>query len=520
MTRAEKFSQFGDTYAVRQNLKRKSVRGVFFMVGTGGVDFILRLGSTFLLARLLSPTDFGLVAMVLSVTAIAERFSELGLSTATIQCRELSHQQVTNLFWVNVAAGSLLSLVVCGLAPGIARFYDNPGLLPITFAISITFVCGGLTVQHQALLSRQLKQAEMGIVRLVASFLSLIVAIVLAIYHFGVWSLAWREVARAFFVAAGMWLFCRWIPGLPRRNANIKGLLRYGSHLTLNGLLDSCMAQLDRLLIGRFFGAVPLGLYRQAQQLMLAPIDQLQAPVNSVASPGLSMLQVDADRYRRYFQRIALVISLATMPFGAFVAVCAEEITHVLLGPNWIGATAFLRIFGMVAFLKPALDSSAVVMTTCGLSKRLLVITAIYNSVFAVLMFCGIPWGAIGIAVSNVVTIVVLMFPKLYYSLRRTPVTVGAFLGAISTPAIAALVMAGSLLLFRDLISRYGMAVSLFSSLGLAVVVYTAVLFLLPRGRSEIMALLSALITSFQRRRQPLVAFDEANNRLLGMMLQ
>ena len=330
MTRAEKFSQFADTCAVRQTLKQKSVRGVFFMVGAGGFDFIIRLASTFLLARLLSPIDFGLVAMVVSVTAIAERFSELGLSTATIQCRELSHQQVTNLFWINVLAGCLLSVLICGLAPGIARFYDNPKLLPLTLAISTTFVWGGLTVQHQALLSRQLKQAQLGSVRLGASFLSLILTIVLAINHFGVWALAWREVARAFFVAVGMWFYCRWIPGWPRRNANIGGLLRYGSHLTLNGLVNACIAQLDRLLIGRFFGPGPLGLYRQAQQLLIAPIEQLQSPVNSVASPGLSMLQVDPDRYRRYFQRIALVISLPTMPLGVFVAVYARPRCRVL----------------------------------------------------------------------------------------------------------------------------------------------------------------------------------------------
>jgi O-antigen/teichoic acid export membrane protein len=511
MTQAEKFSKFADTGAVRQNLKRKSVRGVLFMVSSAGIDFIIRLSSTFLLARLLSPTDFGLVAMVISVTAIAEQISELGLSTATIQCRELSHQQVTNLFWINFAAGCLLSLLICGLAPGIASFYRNPVLVPMTLAISTTFIWGGLTVQHQALLSRQMKQAHLAIIRLSASFLSLIVAIVLAINHFGVWALAWREVTRAFFVAAGMWLFCRWIPGWPRRNADIRDLLRYGSHLTLNQLAVACLTQLDRLLMGRFFGASPLGLYRQAQQLILAPVDHLNAPIYSVASPSLSILQVDAARYRRYYQRIVLVISLATMPFGLFVAIFAQEITHVLLGPQWTAATVFLQIFGLVAFLKPAVDTVLVVMLTYGLSKRMLVLSVIYYTLSAAFMFAGIYWGAVGIALSNVVTIVVLMFPKLYFSLRRTPVTVGAFFSAISTPAIASVVMAGGLLLFRGIISRYGMAVSLFSSFGLAAVLYTAVLFLLPRGRREIIALISALVTSFQRSRQPVLAFDEAN---------
>jgi O-antigen/teichoic acid export membrane protein len=512
MTQAERFSKFADTGAVRQNLKRKSVRGVLFMIGAAGIDFVIRLASTFLLARLLSPTDFGLVAMVTSVTAIAEQISELGLSTATIQCRELSHQQVTNLFWINFGAGCLLSLLICGLAPGIASFYRNPELLPMTFAISTTFIWGGLTVQHQALLSRQMKQSHMGIIRLSASILSLIVAIALANDRFGVWALAWREVARAFFVAVGMWLFCQWIPGWPRRNADIRALLRYGTHLTLNQFAIACLGQLDRLVIGRFFGASPLGMYRQAQQLILAPVEHLNSPIYSVASPSLSMLQSDAERYRRYYQRIVLVISLATMPIGLFVTIFAEEITHVLLGPQWFGAGVFLRIFGVVAFLKPALDSCVVVMLTYGLSKRLLVLSVIYSSLSAAFMFVGIYWGAVGVALSNVVAIVVLMFPRLYFSLRRTPVTVGAFFVAMSTPTIASLAMAGGLLLFRGCISGYGMAFSLFSGLGLAAVLYPAVLFLQPRGRREIISLISALITSFQGRRRLVVTFDPVDN--------
>jgi O-antigen/teichoic acid export membrane protein len=509
MTASDKFAKFADTTDVRQDLRRKSVRGVFFMVGGGGADLVVRLVSTFLLARLLSPTDFGLVAMVVSVTGIAEQFSELGLSTATIQCRELSHQQVSNLFWINVGAGCLFSLAICGLAPGIAKFYGNAELVPMTLAISTTFIWGGLTVQHQALLSRQLKQGHLAGVRVTASFLSSVVAILLALDHFGVWALAWREVIRAILVVVGMWLFCRWIPGLPRRNANIKGLLHYGSHITVSQLATACMTQMDRFIVGKFFGAGPLGLYRQAQQLIVSPIDQLRVPVYSVASPSLSILQTDHDRYRRYYQRIALVISLATMPLGLFIAVYAGEITHVLLGSKWIAATVFLQIFGLVAFLKPCLETTMVVMLTCGLSKRLLTLSLIFNALFAAFMLAGVYWGAEGVALSNFVSLVFLMFPQLYFSLRGTPVTVGGFFSAISAPAIASLVMAGVLLEYHGLVSRYGMAVSLFSGLGVAAVVYTGVVFSLPDGRREVMALISAAIRSFQLRRRPVVYVEE-----------
>ena len=199
------------------------------------------------------------------------------------------------------------------------------------------------------------------------------------------------------------------------------------------------------------------------------------------------------------------------MPIGLFIAIFAEEITHFLLGPQWFGATVFLRIFGIVAFLRPTLDTSAVVMLTYGLSKRMLVLSVIYYAFAAALMFVGLYWGAVGIALSNIVTVIVWMFPKLYFSFRRTPVTMGAFFSAAITPVIASVVMAGGLLFFRAFISNHETAFSLFFSFGLAAILYLPMLFLLPRGRGEIIALISALISSFQRRKHPVVALEEAN---------
>jgi O-antigen/teichoic acid export membrane protein len=509
MTKVDKFAKFADTSAVRLNLKRKSVRGVFFMVGGGGTDLVVRLISTFLLARLLSPTDFGLVAMVVSLTAIAEQFSELGLSTATVQCRELSHQQVTNLFWINVGAGCLFSLAISGLAPAVASFYAAPELIAMTLLISTTFIWSGLTVQHQALLSRQLKQSHMAFVRVTASFLSLVLAVLLAAYHFGVWALAWREVSRAFFVAAGMWLCCPWLPGWPRSGVGTRSLLRYGSHLTLGQLVTACVGQLDRLIIGRFFGAGPLGLYRQAQQLILAPIEQIRMPLISVASPSLSILQTDAERYCRYYQRIVLVIGLVTMPTGVFIAIYAHEITHVLLGQKWIAATVFLRIFGLITAVKPCLDTTALVMVTTGLSKRLLKLSVAYNALLAACMLAGTYWGVNGVALSNLTAIALMAVPMLYFSLHETPVSIGAFLSAISTPAIGSGVMAAVLLAIRGFISPYGMAASLFWGLSAAAAVFLAVVFLLPIGRREIVTLISAVFGSFRHRDTTAVPVNE-----------
>jgi len=263
--------------------------------------------------------------------------------------------------------------------------------------------------------------------------------------------------------------------------------------------VTACVAQLDRLLIGRFFGADPLGLYRQAQQLILAPIDQIRMPLVSVASPSLSILQSDSKRYCRYYRRIVLVMSLVTMPMGIFIAIYAREITHVLLGPKWIAATVFLQVFGIVAAAKPSLDTTAVVMLTMGMSKRLLTLSAAYNGLLAVFICVGLYWGPVGVALSNVVSIALLMFPMLYFSLRGTPVTVSAFLSAIRVPVIATTVMAGVLLVIRNFVSPYGMTVSLVIGIVAAGVIYALMVVSQVRGRSEVGSLFTAVRRSFQR---------------------
>jgi PST family polysaccharide transporter len=204
------------------------------------------------------------------------------------------------------------------------------------------------------------------------------------------------------------------------------------------------------------------------------------------------------------------------MPVGLFVAIYAKEITHVLLGPKWIAATVFLRIFGIATFLEPALETSWGVMLTYGLSRRLLVLSLAYNALFVALMLAGIPWGAEGVALANVAIIVLTMFPVLYFALRQTPVTVTAFFRAITTPAIASASMVGVLLGFRDLISRQGMTVSLFSGLGVGAATYAAVVFLLPHGRRQVMGLISAVLGSFHRHRPAGVTPEESEKLDLG----
>lgn len=514
MISEDQFSRFASTTGVREGLRAKSVRGALFTAVCGVLDFALRLGSTLVLARLLIPEHFGLLGMVIAVTGIAEQFSSLGLSTATIQTPEITHRQCSNLFWINVVAGGVFGLTVCVAAPLISVFYQDARLVAITLAISTNFLWGGLTVQHEALLNRQMKQGQIAGNRLVASLLSTCVAIGLALADQGYWALVWREITRSFLVAIGVWLLCRWRPGKPTRGTEIGRLLRFGRDMTLTELLIAIISRLDSVLIGKYSGASVLGLYRQAYYLVMLPVEQLNRPIRNVSQPGLSVLQADPERYRRYYQQILFVVTLTTIPLGVFTAIYAREIVLVVLGQQWMGAVVFLQIFGVAAAIRPAVGTSGIVLVTCGHSGRFLLVAVVHSVTLGILMVGGVPWGAQGVAVAHVSTTVLLMIPKLYYSFAGTPVTMGDFFQAVFRPIIAGSAMALALAALRCVVPLDSAVICVLVGCATAAVVYFAALALLPGGWRQLNTLAHDVLTAM-RRRSPVAG--RIGNRSTGL---
>ena len=256
----------------------------------------------------------------------------------------------------------------------------------------------------------------------------------------------------------------------------------------------------DRLLIGRFFGAVPVGLYRQAQLLLTVPIDQLSGPIMGVAQPALSALQRDPDRYRRYYEKIVLLVSLATIPLGLFVAVYAKEITLLILGPSWIEASSFVTILGAGAAMRPAIGTSVAVLITCGKTRRFLTVAVGHSIALTAFMLVGVRWGAEGVALAHVATTLVLAVPKLYYSFIGTPVTLRGFLGAVLTPLLAGSAMLVALVALRGFVPVPGAVLSLGFGAIAGALVYAAVCLLPRRSRNQLITTANDFVSSFRRR--------------------
>lgn len=498
-----KFEQTSADTGGVEDLREKSVRGAFFMAASGAIEFLARIGGMLILARLLAPEDFGLVAMVAAFVGFFEVFKDLGLGVATIQRYEIANEGTSSLFWINAVFCGALTFGLWLSAPTISWFYDDSRLTVITLWLSTTLFLGGLTIQHEALLNRKLEQGKLAVIRLCATVTSLLVGVGLAYFDPTYWVLIAREVSRSLFWLIGVWLACGWIPALTLRIADVKEQLKFGRDITMTNVLMALVGKIDGVLIGKFFGPGVLGAYRQAYNLIMLPIEQFNGPVFRVAESGMSRLQMDRDRYARYFRRVAGYVSFVTMPLGIFTAIYAEELTTLILGPRWAAASPFVVIFALAAALLPTLATSALVLLTLGKSKALLSLAFSQSLVLVLAMVAGVRWGAVGVASANVITSLIFVVPRLYYGFKDSPITLQTFFSAIQMSLISTMLMGGGLACLQMTAPPMDSTTRLLLGGSSAIALYMLPRMLLVAGRIELRAMVSDLQGALFQRTLP-----------------
>lgn len=466
---AEKSDLHFRTDHLAQDLRGRSVRGGTVTLAAQTLRFLLGLGSTAVLARLLVPDDFGLIGMVTAVTGFVALFKDLGLSTATIQRDQVSHDQVSTLFWVNVALAVAAGMVVAALAPGIAWFFGKPELTGITLALSIGFLFGGLAVQHQALLRRQMRLTALAALSVVSMLVGIAVAIFAAVLGAGYWALVYQQVAMSVADAAGVWVVCRWRPGLPCRRSGIRSLLAFGGHLTGFNIVNYFARNLDNVLIGKFWGPEALGFYAKSYGLLLLPINQINAPISSVAIPALSRLQNDPDRYRAYYLKAIGVVAAFGMPLVAFLFVAADQVVLAVLGPQWTATVPIFRALAPAAFLGTFNVATGWVFISLGQTDRQFRWGILSSILTVAAFFVGLPWGALGIAVGLSTVRCLWRWPTIVYCFRNAPLEPSDLLRVLAPPALASWI-AACVLFALDL--SVGPSLPLPVALALDVVVY------------------------------------------------
>jgi O-antigen/teichoic acid export membrane protein len=471
---------------LKTDLKRKSVHGALNKVVTAGSSTLLTLASAMILARLLAPEIFGLFAMVLSITEIARYMMEIGLGTATVQKENITQEEVSALFWINVTIGLVLALAVAVVSPAVAWFYGNTKLVNICLVLSLTFLFRGIVVQHRALLERQMRFGYLGIINITSNFSSYAAAIFLAYNGFGVWALVWREIVFVTLYAVGIWLFCRWMPGLPKLQANVRSSLSFGVDLSGVSFIQYLTQNLDKILIGRFCGASSLGLYTKASQLAMMPIENIRMIFWDIGLSPLSALQSDEERYRNFYGRLLAIQSLLYLPIVMFIAIQAEDVIRLLLGEVWVSAAPILRIFAVAGFVTPIVATFQLVMVSCGKTRRYLT-WGIINGSFMILSYVsGIRWGVIGVAYAYTCASYLLLVLALRYCLKDTPINTIFVIKNIST-AILSCFGAGAILVgLLPQLPNLSTLINIIYSFAVFLLVYLALLLCIPKGRQQL----------------------------------
>lgn len=359
---------------------------------------IVQMGAVVVLARLLSPDDYGLVAMVLIIVGVGEIFRDFGLSSAAIQAPSLSVRQRDNLFWINAAIGLALSVVVLVLSPAFAALFGPRQLLHIIQVLSATFLINGLTTQYRASLNRQMKFKQLAVADVSTQALGLAVAIACAALGAGYWALVAQQLSAALSLFVCLAIFGRWIPGRYSRGVEMKGFLRYGWNLMATQIVGYVTNNIDTIVVSFRFGPGPLGFYNRAFQLLMNPLGQVRNPTTSVALPVLAGLRDDVERAGTFIRKGQLALGYSMVAGLGLAAGAASPLVNLFLGPQWRPVVPVFVLLALAGIFQTLAFVGYWVYLSRGLTAELFRYSLLQLVIKAVCIGVGSMWGIVGVA--------------------------------------------------------------------------------------------------------------------------
>lgn len=386
-----------------EGIGRRAVRGAAVTTAGQGLRLAIQLASVVIMARLLTPADHGLFAMVMSIAGIAEVFRDFGLSQAAVQAPVLSKGQRDNLFWINTSIGAALAVAVFLSSWGIAALYGRAELVPLAQLASITFFLNGLATQFRASLNRALRFAALANTDVIAALAGLAVGIGFALADAGPWALVAQLLGAASATLVLVAVFAGWLPGLPRRGAAVGGFIRFGWNMVATQMVTYVGNNIDSVVIGTRFGASQLGIYSRAFQLVMNTANQLRAPITSVAVPVLSRLQDDRARYWDFVRVGQVGLGYTIVVVLAFVIGGAVPITGLLLGPRWAEVAPILSLLAVAAVFQTLNSASYWVYVSSGITGPLFRYNLVSVAIKVACILIGSQWGVLGVAVGYAV---------------------------------------------------------------------------------------------------------------------
>lgn len=423
-----------------RELRRLAVQGAAATVSAQGVALAAQIVSTFILARLLTPSDFGVVAMVTTFSLLLMSFGLNGLTEVLIQRNEVNRYQTSNLFWINCAAGLILAITFAVSGSLLARFYRNPLVVRVAFGVSPAIFINATSVVHLALLRRAMRFTAVSVNDVIGRVVSTLVSVFLAWRGWEYWSLVAGIVAQWLSIAIGAWWLCRWIPNWPRRRVGTTAMLRFAAQVYGRFSANYFARNFDNILVGWRFNAVALGYYKKAYDLFALSASQVTTPLHNVALAALSRLQHDPAKFKRYLMNSLGIIAMVGMAMSADLTLVGKDMVRLVLGPKWAESGRIFELFGPGIGMMLLNSTVGWIHLSIGRPERWLRWTIVETAATALSFLLALPWGSAGIAVAWTLSYWILAIPAFWYAGRPIKFSISSFIAAIWRYLLASIV--------------------------------------------------------------------------------
>lgn len=465
---------------------RIALRGGMLTGGAQGIKIAVQFLSVVVLARLLAPEDFGLVASVGPIVAFIGLFQNLGLQQAVIQRSEISQRQLNHVFWVSALVGLCCSLIVAALAPVVAAFYGDTRMTGITLAAGAPLLLGSLAALPLALMNRRLKFGQLALNDVITAVAGLLATVAAAYAGLGYWSLVIGPAVSALVALVAAWRVARWRPDKPSFRID-REILSFGANLTGFNLVNFFARNLDTILIGKFSGATELGYYDRAYKLMLFPLQNISQPLTRLMIPLMSRIQDDKQRFRGVYMDTNWLLAAVTAPGIAALTLTSSQVVGLLFGERWLAVAPIFAWLGVASLTQPISNTTGWIFICQGKTATMFR-WGVYSSAVTVVAFIvGMHWGAVGVAAAYAISGYVLRIPVLAVLLHRIgPVTAADFLIVQALFIVAALVSWGIFRLLPAQMTSGADIVTVAVAIVLNYAIALVLMLLLPQARKAL----------------------------------
>jgi PST family polysaccharide transporter len=423
------------------SLKQKTLTGAKWVTLSRSIAQLLGVLSLVVYARLLTPDDFGLYAILMIFVGFLSMFTDMGTSSAIIHIKNPSHKLLSSVFYLNIIMGIAMFFTLLAITPLAAIFFERTEINSLLPFLAINFIIGSFNTVHSALYQKSMDFKRITLYEVVSTMLGLFFGIVLAYGGYGVYSLIAQSLASSLIMTILIWKTSDWRPLWHFSLQEIKQIWSYTANLTGFNFINYFARNADNVLIGKFLGSSSLGLYTLAYRIMLFPPMNISQVLIRILFPVFSQIQDQNDKFKKAYLRVIFFIALISFPLMIGLMATAEQLVNVLFGNKWVGLASLLVILAPVGLMQSIVTTTGSIYMAKGNTKLMFKIGTA-NSVLTVLsFFVGLPFGVQGVAISYTVANLLIVYPSLYYSWRQIELNVGEGLRVMLPIMISSIIM-------------------------------------------------------------------------------